>query len=667
MMGSNLPPWLTDGKSTPDADPEKLEYALRYAAIGWRVLPLHQITPTGCSCNFSCESPGKHPRTAHGVKDASCDEATIRAWWRKWPEANIGIACGSVSGIVVLDIDPRNGGDATIEAIAGEFPDTPNATTGGGGQHYVFAYDPDTKLSASGLAGIDIQGDGKYVVVEPSSHISGNLYQWEASSEPWDMIPAPVPEWLVAAAGRKAAPEPVADAGDEWIPPETVNDLRSALNALDADDRDTWIAVGQRLKSLGTTGRELWMTWSQTSDKWQPKDARTWDTFAGQRTGYQAVFSDAARAGWVNPMAGGGRQQAQPLPPPPETITPLATVRGSELETVPVKDREWLLDGWIPHRETTTIYADAGTGKSLLAMQLAIHCVLGEPFFGINTRKGPAILVLCEDELDEANRRYHDIMRHVGCSYADLHDLHIVCRVGDDNLLMTFDGKDRGTLTPFWYDLDATVQEIRPVMLLLDTRTDIYGGNESDRSQVNAFVKRALTHIAKTRDCAVVVPAHPSVSGMISGTGTSGSTAWSGAVRSRTYLHRDDITQRVTWEIKKNNYGKTGTTIDMFWHEGVMIPYADATGLMGNTDAMIDQLVMELVTECQRREYNLSMSRQGNYAPATFVKMGRARKTNWTASQYEDSIERLLNTGRIRTAEGFGNSRGKTLLPVDNS
>ena len=94
--------------------------ALRYAERGWHVIPVHSVKGGGCSCGKAdCPSPAKHPRTPHGLKDASLDIATIESWWSRWPDANIGIVTGAGSGIVVLDIDPRHGGDESLAQLIG--------------------------------------------------------------------------------------------------------------------------------------------------------------------------------------------------------------------------------------------------------------------------------------------------------------------------------------------------------------------------------------------------------------------------------------------------------------------------------------------------------------------------------------------------------------------
>ncbi|MCG2840187.1 PriCT-2 domain-containing protein, partial [Sandaracinobacter sp. RS1-74] len=94
------------------------------------------------------------------------------------------------------------------------------------------------------------------------------------------------------------------EAGTVRADPKTVTELRSALLHMRSDDRDLWVAVGQALKELGDTGRGLWMDWSATSEKFDPKEAaKKWASFDGTRTGYQAVFKKAQDAGWVNPAS----------------------------------------------------------------------------------------------------------------------------------------------------------------------------------------------------------------------------------------------------------------------------------------------------------------------------------------------------------------------------
>ena len=185
--------------------------ALLYASqYGFRVFPLHSIVDGKCSCgspDCTGTKPGKHPRTPRGSSDATTDSGIIANWWTKWPDANIAIATGK--GLVVIDIDPRHGGDDGLvdcRRRLGELPDTVECLTGGAGRHiYLLAPEGTTvRNSASVLApGVDVRGEGGYVVAAPSGHISGRVYTWEASSRPDEVDIAPMPTaWLDACAAK---------------------------------------------------------------------------------------------------------------------------------------------------------------------------------------------------------------------------------------------------------------------------------------------------------------------------------------------------------------------------------------------------------------------------------------------------------------------------------
>ncbi|GAA4559479.1 bifunctional DNA primase/polymerase [Pseudonocardia xishanensis] len=158
--------------------PSALEAALDYAAGGAEVMPLHTPTPGGCSCmRADCTSIGKHPRTLHGKDDATTDVETIQRWWRMWPTANVGIR--PAEGLVVLDIDPRNGGHLQLAAMQeryGWLPRTRTARTGSGGMHLWFRCTGD--LRGALTEGIDLKTHGGYLVAPPSVHACGQRYAW---------------------------------------------------------------------------------------------------------------------------------------------------------------------------------------------------------------------------------------------------------------------------------------------------------------------------------------------------------------------------------------------------------------------------------------------------------------------------------------------------------
>lgn len=162
--------------------------ALAYAGQGWPVVPLFSINvATGaCTCGrkpgVDC-SPGKHPRTDHGLSDASTDPAAIEAWGKLWPQSNLAMLTGAASGYIVLDVDPKHGGLESIKAMLGTDVPGPEwgavaiQRTGSGGYHLLYRHPDKTLKNRVGLRpGLDIRGDGGYIVVAPSNHATDGVY-----------------------------------------------------------------------------------------------------------------------------------------------------------------------------------------------------------------------------------------------------------------------------------------------------------------------------------------------------------------------------------------------------------------------------------------------------------------------------------------------------------
>lgn len=218
--GDAIPTQICIGSETAEQEkaeekPDMLAAALSYARRGWRVFPLHWPKAQGiCSCQAgaNCKDVGKHPRIIEWQKLASTDEKMIKGWWRKWPDANIGIATGAESRLIAIDVDFRHGGDVSLAQLFephGEIPETLEAKTGGG-FHLLFEHPGIPIQNSAGKLGegLDARGDGGYIVASPSLHASGKRYRWRN-----DHAPAPVPEWLLkrlTEEKRKVAAAPAA-------------------------------------------------------------------------------------------------------------------------------------------------------------------------------------------------------------------------------------------------------------------------------------------------------------------------------------------------------------------------------------------------------------------------------------------------------------------------
>jgi len=152
-----------------------LTQALKLAQHGWAIHP--------------CLPRQKIPATKHAVKDATTDEQQIRVWWERWPEANIAIACGKPSGVYVVDVDVSAAGDVDGRQSLREFPELPDTVrqdTPRGGFHAFFRTDNPPKNKNAFRPGIDIRGDGYYVIAAPSIHPNGKPYIWTPDRAPWE-------------------------------------------------------------------------------------------------------------------------------------------------------------------------------------------------------------------------------------------------------------------------------------------------------------------------------------------------------------------------------------------------------------------------------------------------------------------------------------------------
>lgn len=186
-----------------------LTKAIEYGDRGWKVFPLHTAKSSVCSCaQENCSSAAKHPRIKEWQKECTNQAGKINDWWSKWPDANIGIATGSASGFFVMDIDPRHGGKESFQQLLkqyGMFAKTMASNTGGGGFHLLFK-DVEAKISnrTNVLPGIDVRGEGGYIVAPPSYHQSGAQYAW--TKDPKDSAIQDAPSWLIEFLQRPIKP-----------------------------------------------------------------------------------------------------------------------------------------------------------------------------------------------------------------------------------------------------------------------------------------------------------------------------------------------------------------------------------------------------------------------------------------------------------------------------
>jgi RecA-family ATPase len=341
----------------------------------------------------------------------------------------------------------------------------------------------------------------------------------------------------------------------------------------------------------------------------------------------------------------------------------------SDWDSKPIPERRWAVHDRIPLRQPTLFSGEGAAGKTLLLLQLSVAHVLGRDWLGTMPEPGPVIYVGAEDEADELHRRIADILRHYGASFADLNgQLHLLSLAGEDAVMGRPDRSGIIQPTPLFTRVLEAACDIRPKLIGLDTSSDVYAGEENDRSQVRQFVG-LQRHMAIQSDSAVVMCAHPSLTGINSGTGLSGSTGWHNSVRARMYLttaktEKGDEPDPELRELQflKNNYGPKAQTIQVRWQNGVFVP-AQSVGSLDKlaADQKAEQVFLTMLGRFNRQLRNVSAEPSKTYAPAMFAREEDAAGVGSKA--LEKAMSRLLQADKIHVeAEGPPSKRRRRLV-----
>jgi hypothetical protein len=298
------------------------EAALDYARCGIPVFP--------------CNPIDKKPLTANGFKDATRDETQILAWWQQYPNAMIGVPMGAASGLWAtdLDVDPAKkiDGKATLNQLIaqhGALPSTWVTTTPRGGRHLIWIWDPNVEIRNSvGKIGpgIDVRGNGGYVIWPPSRNATGGTYQWEPAGP---QTAALAPPWLVTLAKAKKA-SAYAKAALE----------RECKNVASAQP-------GTRNNTLNTAAFNLFqLVAGGVLDEQEVRD-RLFEAAEVCRL----VADDGAQQAWatIDSGAAAGRQQPRTRPqPPPQSVRPTIKIMDGQLLRVLGETEDALLASGLP-------------------------------------------------------------------------------------------------------------------------------------------------------------------------------------------------------------------------------------------------------------------------------------------------------------------------------
>lgn len=466
--------------------PDKtLDSALQLALIGWKVFPVHGVQADGaCTCGCAdktCINRGKHPVIAGWQNAASSDADVLRSWWEEWPLANIGVATGA-NNLVIVDIDPRNGGDESWLDLLHDHgvasPATITCLTGGGGQHLYFRQ-PETGQVTSSVGrlgpGLDVKGGGGFVVAPTSVHASGQEYAWEDSHGPFDIEPMDLPQWLQAA---MKAQEPLNES-------EVAGAAEGQRNSELFRRASSW--RGRNLSRQEAERKAI-----QFADNCNPPlprdEAKRLVANVYQR--YQPETSGVPRTGFDLKL----------VPAHHLNIKSPAT---------------WVVENVLPAGEIAVLFGQPGTGKSFLAGDVAFHVSLGLDWFGHETTKGPVVYLA-----GEGRRGWQHRVAAWKAKY------------GQDPVDTFF--PESGALhfrDPAWVEgfLDyLKAENLCPVLVVIDTLSSAIGvADENASDAMNAFVEGCKLVCEATGACVLVVhhPAKAQSADSPRGHGTLGGSA----------------------------------------------------------------------------------------------------------------------------------------------
>lgn len=351
---------------------------------------------------------------------------------------------------------------------------------------------------------------------------------------------------------------------------------------------------------------------------------------------------------------------------PEQSIRRSKFFRASALDGLEVPERPWLVDSLVPKKTVTSLAGDGGVGKSLLALQLAASVASGKSWLNNPVQCGAVLFLSAEDDQDELHRRTSDVARGMSLSLADLNDLHIRSLAGEDAVLAAAAANSQMQATPLFKEVWNYVEEIKPELVILDTLADLFAGNENDRGQARQFIG-FLRGLAIRQNCAVVLLAHPSLSGLNSGSGTGGSTAWNNSVRSRLYLTRvveggyeADPNARLL-RVMKSNYGKVGAEVNLTWQNGIFVGNAPLTGLDRlAVNSKAERVFLALLREFHQQGRKVNHAGGYSYAPKAFE--GHPKSEGVAKPAFKRAMDSLLASNKIAIAEDGPPSKRRSFL-----
>lgn len=347
---------------------------------------------------------------------------------------------------------------------------------------------------------------------------------------------------------------------------------------------------------------------------------------------------------------------AAPEPPAKPDYKPLKglLIYVSKWDAASPPEQDWGVFNRFAARQAAILSGEGGSGKSTTLLHLAAAHSLGADWLGAVLDKGPALLIECEDEERVLWRRLAAVCNHYQKTFAELErgGLYLMSLAGKDALLATTTRSGKIETTQRYKELLELAGDLKPKCIAIASSANVYAGSELDRSQVQQFINQ-LTEVAQVAGGYLVLAQHPSLTGINSDSGLSGSTQWHNAVRARAFMKgvspapdeqpRTDLRELI---FKKNQYGDVAETIVLKWTSGLYLPLPGAPPLNKMAaERKADEVFFALLRRFNAQNRDLSATPSNVYAPAVFARHEEAAGLN--SKQLAKAMQRLLDAKTI--------------------
>jgi DNA polymerase len=352
-------------------------------------------------------------------------------------------------------------------------------------------------------------------------------------------------------------------------------------------------------------------------------------------------------------MAGGARAQKNEEEQEAKA-PPLVFIDMSRWDDEPTPEQEWIVYNRIPRRECVLFSGEGGAGKSIEQLHLSAAAVLKLDWLGTTPEQGPAIFIDAEDDVKVLHRRTKAIAAHYGATITEMikGGLHLVSWRGcDAALAVARNGKIEPT--PLYKRLLEAAGDIKPTIIGIAASANVFAGNENDRAQVQQFIG-LLTRVAMVADGSVVLISHPSLAGINTETGLSGTTQWHNSVRARYFMRgvKPEAGEPLDTDLreivfKKNNYGSISESIVLRWSNGLFLPVSGAPADQAAKEAIAQEVFLEMLLRLRAQNRYVSDKPSANYAPATFAKEQETRRAGLTKNDLARAMRLLFQRNVI--------------------